>query len=299
MRSDILLKELQKNGIEYKEEFALKNACTFRIGGACRLAVFPKNTNELAQTIILTDMHELEYFICGKGSNTLFCDGYIDKIIIFTNNCNKLVINNDLAIAASGVGLIHLAGIVADNGLSGLEFASGIPGSVGGSVYMNAGAYGSCIADVVTKSKALNRISGEIITVTEHEFDYRSSIYKSNKSLVCLEAEFKLFSADNKAVRQKMRELSVKRRSKQPLEFPSAGSYFKRPLDNFAGKLIEDCGLKGTRIGDAEVSEKHAGFIINRGNASFSDVMQLEELVRQKVLSTYGIELEREVEIIK
>ena len=164
---------------------------------------------------------------------------------------------------------------------------------------MNAGAYGSCMADVTVKSRAFDRRNGSEITITEHAFDYRDSVYKREPYLICLEATLRLSHGNADVIHEKMRELSEQRKAKQPLEYPSAGSYFKRPEGDFAGRLIEACGLKGARVGDAEISEKHAGFIINKGDASFDDVMRLEELAKSKVRSEYGILLEREVEIVK
>lgn len=299
MISDALLKELQKNGIAYETEYDLKNASTFRIGGSCALALFPKNAEQIALAVSILDRDSTKLCIIGKGSDTLFADGYIDRPIIFTSRADKVSVSGEYITAESGAGLIALARRAANEGLSGLEFASGIPGSVGGALYMNAGAYGSCMADVTVKSRAFDRRNGSEITIMEHAFDYRDSIYKREPSLICLEATLRLSHGNADVINEKMRELSEQRKAKQPLEYPSAGSYFKRPDGDFAGRLIEACGLKGARIGGAEISEKHAGFIINRGDASFDDVMRLEELAKSKVLSEYGILLEREVEIVK
>ena len=164
---------------------------------------------------------------------------------------------------------------------------------------MNAGAYGGCMADVITLTRAYDRRSGSVMTLAEHRFGYRESIYKSDPSLICLEAKLSLSEDNAETVKERMRALLESRREKQPLEYPSAGSYFKRPQGDFAGRLIEVCGLKGMQIGGARVSEKHAGFIVNVGNATFDDVMRLEELVRATVLRETGVELEREVEIVR
>ena len=299
MSSDILLNELQKYGIEYKKDHSLKEHCTFHVGGTCELAIFPSDTEQFVFALRVLDNLGVEFCICGRGSNTLFADEYINKAIVFTENCYAVRIDRDMIKASSGASLIRVANLAAENGLSGMEFASGIPGSIGGAVYMNAGAYSSCMSDVIVKSSAYSRKEQKIMTVEEHCFSYRSSIYKENSDLICLDAEIKLTHSNVDVVRKKMRELSEYRRSKQPIEFPSAGSYFKRPGSDFAGRLIEECGLKGMRVGDAEISVKHAGFIINRGNASFDDILRLEEIVKAKVLADFGVELEREVEIVR
>ena len=293
-----LLERLKEYGIEYKEQYSLKESCTFRVGGCCSLAVFPKSEDEIALAVDISDRAGVDFCVVGKGSNTLFSDGKIDKILIFTGGCDDVRFDGNTVLAFAGAGLIALSSAVAEKGLSGLEFASGIPGSVGGAVFMNAGAYGSCMADVTAKSRAFDRRIGTVVTLEQHGFGYRDSIYKRERSLICLSVALSLIDGDTTEIRQRMRELSAERRKKQPLEYPSAGSYFKRPQGDFAGRLIEECGLKGMRIGGAEVSVKHAGFIVNRGNATFSDILALEERVKETVYRQCGVELEREVEII-
>lgn len=300
MISNALLSELEKKSIEYKRELELKNFSTFRVGGVCAVAVFPDSAEKLALCLELLDGGEIPLHVTGKGSNTLFSDGYIDRAVVFTSKADGVSINGSRITAESGVGIISLANLAARQGLSGMEFASGIPGSIGGAMYMNAGAYGSEMADITVYSRAFDRKAGEVMTVTEHSFSYRSSIYKRRSGeLICLETTVELKAGDTKQIRELMRELSDHRRAKQPLEYPSAGSYFKRPEGDFAGRLIEACGLKGARVGDAQISEKHAGFMINRGNASLDDIMRLESLVKETVLRSFGVELEREVEILR
>ena len=194
--------------------------------------------------------------------------------------------------------LTALANIAARHGLSGLEFAYGIPGLVGGSVYMNSGAYGSQMSAVVEYSDAYDCRSGKVIRIYDHGFDYRKSIYMQNKELVCLGAGFVLNKGCEQEIRALMSANMSARRDKQPLELPSAGSYFKRPEGHFAGKLIEDCGLKGMRVGGAEVSSKHAGFIVNVGGATSADILELEEKIKEIVMSRFGVMLEREVRLI-
>lgn len=297
MISNTLLCELQKKGIEYAENFELKTASTFRIGGLCALALFPDTAEKLAATVRMLDGADIPLFVLGKCSNTLFSDKRIQKALVFTSRCDGVSINGNRVSAEAGAGLGRLAALAAQASLGGLEFASGIPGSVGGAMYMNAGAYGSCMADVAVSSRAYDRERGEEICIFEHGFEYRKSVY-SYRPLVCLEAQLCLHGAEAQTVREEMHRLCEERRKKQPLSYPSAGSYFKRPEGDFAGRLIEECGLKGARVGGAEVSQKHAGFIVNADNASFSDVMRLEELVVNTVYKKFGVKLEREVKVI-
>ncbi len=294
-----ILTELTESKIEYKTDYCLKKESTFRVGGICRLALFPKSAAQIAKCIFLLDGCNEKFFVVGKGSNTLFSDGFIDAVLVFCHGADKVSIDGNCITAEAGASLVALCARLAQMGLSGLEFASGIPGSVGGAVFMNAGAYGGTVADVITSTLAYDRKTGETVRIYEHGFDYRKSLYMRDESLVCLEATFKLSFADSEVILTKMRELSASRREKQPLEYPSAGSYFKRPEGDFAGRLIEAAGLKGAHIGDAEVSSKHAGFIVNRGNASFDDIICLETLVCREVKEKFGVMLEREVRIIK
>jgi UDP-N-acetylmuramate dehydrogenase len=205
----------------------------------------------------------------------------------------------DRLVAAAGAGLGALAVRAAEEELGGLEFARGIPGSLGGAIYMNAGAYGSSIGDILCRSRAMDRNTGEIFTLTDHGFDYRKSIYMKHPEWICLGAELALVPRKRQEIETTMAELARKRRDSQPLEYPSAGSYFKRPEGHFAGKLIEDAGLKGTRVGGAEVSEKHAGFLLNRGEATAKDILDLEALVCQRVRELFGVILIPEVQKIE
>ena len=284
---------------EYIRDYALSGASSFKIGGYCTVAVFPKDTSELVWALNALKKSGIRTEIIGKGSNILFSDGRIDAALIFTSKMSGCEINGVNLFADCGASLSAISRACADKGLSGLEFACGIPGSIGGAVYMNAGAYGGCIADVLTLSTAYDRKSGEIKELEEHSFDYRHSIYMDDPDLVCLGARFKLIEGDADVIKAKNAELLDQRRQKQPLNLPSAGSYFKRPEGYFAAKLIDDLGLKGARVGGAAVSEKHAGFIVNLGGATFDDVMRLEEIVKNAVIENFGVELCREVRIIK
>lgn len=289
---------LGNENLKFIENFSLKNASTFKIGGECALAVFPKNEKELISALRLLDSVNVRTEIVGRGSNLLFADGRLDMALIFTSAVAGVKINGTEVYAECGASLTALSHNCAKGGLSGLEFACGIPGSVGGAVYMNAGAYGKSISEVLVSSIAYDRKSGCVEEIFEHNFDYRHSVYM-DRDLVCLGARLKLQEGDPESIKASNAELLDQRRQKQPLNLPSAGSYFKRPEGYFAGKLIDDLGLKGTRVGDAAISDKHAGFIVNLGNASFDDVMRLEEQVKNAVFKEFGVELCREVVVIK
>ena len=297
--TDAIARIFTDEKIEYTLNYALAGASSFKIGGSCTIAVFPKSVSELTAALRALDGAGFRAEIVGRGSNILFADGKIDAAMIFTGKMNSLEIDGTKVRASCGASLAALSHTCAQRGLSGLEFACGIPGSVGGAVYMNAGAYGGSVSDVLVSSTAYDRKNGEIKELTEHNFDYRHSIYMDFSELVCLGADLELAPGDADAIKAKNAELIEQRRQKQPLNFASAGSYFKRPEGYFAAKLIDDLGLKGTRVGDAAISEKHAGFVVNLGSATFDDVMRLEEIVRSAVFKEFGVELCREVRIIK
>ena len=299
MMVDGLLSELDSRGICYKVEYSVRSACTFKVGGVTPLALFPIDEGQLVECVAMLDRHEIPFRVIGRGSNTIFADGKLQNAIIFTQSVDYVCVEDTVVRCGAGVGLMPLASFLCKSALTGFEFACGIPGSIGGAMYMNAGAHGGAMESVVTESRAYNRKSGQIEIITDHGFGYRKSIYLSRPELVCLGATLKLERENEDSIRGHMRSLLESRRKSQPLEFPSAGSYFKRPAGDFAGRLIEVCGLKGVRVGDAQVSEKHAGFIVNRGNANFGQIMELEALVRNTVREQTGVELEREVEIVR
>ena len=299
MISEKILSELEKLRIPFLVDYELKKMSTFRVGGKCAVALFPSNEDSLALCVALLDSYGIPLHIVGKGSNTLFFDGFIDKALVFTSNMNQVNVSDTMLFCGAGVGLVSLASKTCDMGLEGLEFACGIPGSIGGAVFMNAGAHGSSMENVVVSTRAYNRKEKRTVTITDNMFGYRDSIYKNNSELVCIGVNILLTRGEPQQIRAKMRDLLEQRRSKQPIEYPSAGSYFKRPEGDFAGRLIEISGLKGVHVGDAEVSEKHAGFIINKGNATFDDIVTLERIVVDSVYQKTGVLLEREVEIVK
>ena len=294
-----LIKELEKFNIGFAENAPTAPLSTFRIGGTVELAISPKNAEQLSAAVSLLNGYGVRFFVLGNGSNVLFCDGVLEGAVILTQKIADISVSGHTVKASAGASLAALANAAARASLSGIEFAKGIPGTFGGAVYMNAGAYGGSISDVLTCSTALNIRTGELEQIREHNFGYRASVYMSNNDLICVGAELELRDGNREEIEASMQAMAQKRRASQPLEYPSAGSYFKRPEGYFAGKLIEDCGLKGARIGGAAVSDKHAGFIINLGCATADDVLRLEENVRTEVLSRFGVTLEREVRLIR
>lgn len=287
--------------IQLKEGELLSNHTTFRIGGAAKYFAVPKNEEEIMEAVDFAIVKDLPYYILGKGSNVLFADeGYPGVVIEIGAGMEKVERIGDTGIRAqAGVSLSALATFAAREGLSGLEFAGGIPGTLGGAVTMNAGAYGGEMKDVIVSAKVMDKEGAvQELSCEELQLGYRTSIVQK-KQLVVLEAEFLLKPGETETIQNTMKELNAKRREKQPLEYPSAGSTFKRPEGYFAGKLIEDAGLRGYRVGDAQVSEKHCGFVVNRGKATCAEVIQLIEDVQKEVKEQFGVQLEPEVRIIR
>lgn len=269
---------------------------TFRIGGPAEVFVSVSNEQEIVNLIELLKVEDIPFFIVGKGSNLLVSDkGYQGVIIEIGSSYSGLHILGNEIISKAGTPMSKLSHEAMEHGLTGLEFASGIPGTVGGGIIMNAGAYGGEMAQVAYRVKVLTK-EGEIKSLSneEMEFSYRNSIAKKEGYIV-LQAEFRLHEGNQEVIDGIMRDLNAKRREKQPLEYPSAGSTFKRPEGNYAGKLIADAGLKGYSIGGAQVSEKHAGFLINKDHASAKDMYALILEVKQKVFEQFDIMLEPEV----
>ena len=273
---------------------------SFKTGGCADVFVTPGNIEEAADIVRLLLARGIPYTVIGNGSNILVSDkGYRGVIVCMSRGTDNITVTGDTVTAGAGALLSRTAAAAYDSSLTGLEFASGIPGSVGGAVVMNAGAYGSEVKDVIDSVRLLDTKTGETIRLSgdEMEFGYRTSIVKSYPYVV-LEAVFALHRGDRKLIKEKTDELAQKRRSKQPLEYPSAGSTFKRPEGFFAGKLIEDAGLKGYSIGGAMVSDKHCGFVINKGGATSAQILELIRHIRQKVYETSSVMLEPEVVLL-
>ena len=265
---------------------------TFRTGGIADYLVMPESVDEVKKILKL----DCDKTIIGNGSNLLVKDGGLRGITIQLTNLNNYKIEDDIIEADAGCFLAKLSQVAMQNSLSGLEFACGIPGTLGGAVMMNAGAYGGEISSVILSTNFLNK-NGEVVTYTDHEFGYRKSIFQRMDGII-LSSKIKLMHGNKDDIKSKMDEYTLSRNTKQPVNFPSAGSTFKRPEGFFAGKLIEDAGLKGFKIGGAEVSSLHAGFIVNSGNASSKDILDLISYVQNTVMEKYNVQLEPEVKII-
>ena len=286
--------------MQIKEMEPLCAHTTFRIGGPAAFYLVPEQAEEVKKAIAFANERELPFLTIGRGSNVLFQDEGYDGVVIEVGRGMEhieLMVDGKIR-AAAGTGIGALAAAAARESLSGLEFASGIPGTLGGAVTMNAGAYGGEIKDCLVSATVLDADGAmQELEKDELELGYRTSVIQK-KGYIVLEALFQMKEGDRRAIQQRMREMNESRRQKQPLEYPSAGSTFKRPEGHFAGKLIEDAGLRGYRVGDAQVSEKHCGFVINRGNATAAQVRELIAHVQEKVFQMSGIKLEPEVKII-
>lgn len=284
---------------QVKAQEPMASHTTFRIGGPADYYVIPKTPQEIAAVIRLCREENCPYFILGNGSNLLVGDrGYRGVVIQLSKNFDEIRVQGTKVTAQAGAMLIRVAKEAGKAGLTGLEFASGIPGTIGGAMVMNAGAYGGEMKDVVTEVMVLTK-EGRIKNLTKEEmkFRYRGSVIEEEGDIV-LECTMELNPGDEETIKARMEELAVQRRAKQPIEFPSAGSTFKRPEGYFAGKLIMDAGLRGYQVGGAQVSEKHCGFVINTGGATAADVMQLMQDVSGRVQEQFGVTLEPEVKRI-
>lgn len=272
---------------------------SFGIGGKVKLMAMPSSITELKNLCYILKEYKIEPYIIGRGSNLLVSDEYHDKIFINTTGIKEIEVLEGAGIVASaGANLSNLAVVAKNSSLTGLEFAHGIPGTVGGAIYMNAGAYGGEISDDLVSVTFLDEDYNVVMKSKEDlDFSYRHSIFGEKKWLI-LEAMWKLETANKEDIAEKMRTYAEKRTSSQPLNYPSAGSTFKRPKDGFAAAMIDQSGLKGLRVGGAEVSTKHAGFVVNVDKASFSDVIELMEQIIKKVQADHGVNLEAEVKII-
>ena len=283
-KQDILINEL------------MSRHTTFRTGGPASLFIRPRTTEEIKGVLKLLKRSEVDFFILGNGSNLLVSDKGYDGVVISLANFDDIKIEDETkVIAQAGAMNSAIASLARDNSLTGFEFAAGIPGTIGGAMIMNAGAYGGEMKDITAKVTVLSS-DGEVIKLDGQamKFGYRTSAIKGKKFVV-LSVLLELQKGNKDEIAGKMQELALKRKEKQPLEFPSAGSTFKRPEGYFAGKLIEDSGLRGFSVGGAAVSEKHCGFVINKVNATSSDIYNLIKHVQDKVYEDFSVKLEPEV----
>ena len=288
--------------LKYVRDEPMHKHLSFRVGGRAKRMAFPKNAEQVVLLMSFASACGARPLIIGNGTNLLVPDEGLDRLVV--NMAGEFAAVGMLGecelTATAGVSLTRLALFAFEHSLTGLEFAHGIPGTLGGAVCMNAGAYGGEMKDVITSVTLLDPARGIVtLKADEMQFSYRRSMLSDHPEYVVLSATFRLQRGDKDAINAKMRELMEKRRASQPLEYPSAGSTFKRPTGYYAGTLIEDCGLKGCRVGGAEVSQKHAGFIINVGNATCQDVLTLIEKVQKTVYDAHGVMLEPEVRLVR
>ncbi len=290
----------EKAGIEYRLNAPMLEYTSFKTGGPADVLILPKNEPELRRVLSLCADEEIRPFIFGNGSNLLVSDDGIRGVSVrLASNFDDIrLLNGDMIFCTAGTKLAKLCNFALENSLTGLEFAYGIPGTAGGAAYMNAGAYGGEMKDVLVSCNHLDysgnpgRLTGEQLGLS-----YRRSAY-TDKYFVITGITVKLEKGDKEEINAKMKDILSRRVDKQPLELPSAGSFFKRPEGYFAGALIEQCGLKGFSVGGAQVSEKHAGFVVNKGGATTSEIMELGKIVSEKVFSETGVKLEMEVKYI-
>ena len=301
MNNELLIKFAKETEIPFSENEMLSAHTTFKIGGPAEVFASPQNAGQVSAAVRFCKENGVKLFPLGKGSNLLVSDEGASGIVLhFGRDMSEIrLLDEETIYCEAGASLAKLCGFALENSLTGLEFAYGIPGSVGGAVFMNAGAYGGEIKDVILYAEHIDE-NGErgVFEGNALEMSYRHSVYSSKKYIIT-SAVFRLKKGDKAEIKAKMDELLGKRFDKQPMDKPSAGSTFKRPEGAFASALIDQCGLKGFTVGGAQVSEKHAGFVINKGSATCADVLELIKQVQDKVKTDTGFTLEPEVEILK
>jgi UDP-N-acetylmuramate dehydrogenase len=298
---DGLFAELQELNIgKVKRNELLSQHTTMKIGGPADIFIEPSSLENIQKVMTFIKERQIPWRAIGRGSNLLVSDKGIEGVVIkLGTGLNHLDINGSTITVGGGHSLVSLSTLISKKGLSGLEFASGIPGSVGGAVYMNAGAHGSDISKILTKAHILFEDGSiEWLSNGEMEFTYRTSVLQNKRPGIVLEAEFQLTKGDRTVIVAQMQKNKDYRKDTQPWNFPCAGSIFRNPLPNYAGKLIEEAGLKGFQIGGAKISEMHGNFIVNAGNATAKDVLDLIQYIRDEILNLYGVKMETEVEII-
>ncbi len=294
-----LIDFLQENNIKFSENEPMKNHTTFKVGGAAAVMVFPDSEEAVSEIIKCCSRLNIRKIVVGNGSNLLVSDNGINACVIcFTNAFSEMkLIDDETVFAQSGASLMKLCRFALENSLSGLEFAYGIPGSCGGAAFMNAGAYGGEMKDVLYKCRHIDANGKEgFLQGGDMKLSYRHSAYYDNNAVIT-GIYLKLKKGNYNEIKARMDDFLQRRKDKQPLEYPSAGSTFKRPPGYFAGALIEECGLKGKTVGGAQVSEKHAGFVINKGNATCGDILELCRICSETVMEKKGVKLEMEIRV--
>ncbi len=295
--SVLLFKDKDLGQLLYDEP--MKNHTSFKIGGPVDLMIIPQNEGQLIDAISLCREHDLDFFIMGNGSNLLVGDGGIRGVVIkISEGLNKIDFQGTKIVCQAGALLTAVSRRAAEQSLTGMEFANGIPGTIGGGVTMNAGAYGGEMKDIIKKVRVLDK-DNNILEYTNEEMNFR---YRGSRVMdeghIILSVEIGLEEGNYEKIKETMRDLTHRRTSKQPLELPSGGSTFKRPVGHYAGKLIEDSGLKGLIKGGAQVSDKHCGFVVNIDNATCKDVLDLISIIQKTVRDKFNVELEPEIRII-
>lgn len=292
------LSDLTKNGIEIKRQVPLSKYTFTKTGGPAEFLAFPRNESELKKLVIAAHNNNIPLTIIGNASNLIIRDGGISGIVLILTKMNQIKVDKNKVIAQAGATIVETAFTAAHHSLSGLEFAAGIPGSVGGAVFMNAGAYGGETSSVIESVRVMTR-SGNFKNYSQSEmkFSYRHSLVQENGDIV-LEAVFALKKSAKTRILADMNYLNALRQYKQPLEYPSCGSVFKRPTGHYVGPMIIQAGLQGKQIGGAQDSTKHAGFIVNKGNATATDYLDLIHLIQEKIKTKFGLDLHTEVRII-
>jgi len=292
-------KLVESGGLTYKTDASLREYSTFRIGGNADFIILPETIEALTRVLESARECDIRHQVFGNGSNLLFADEGYRGAAIFTKKMDFCELDGNIITFGCGVSMTSAAIMAQKHGLTGLEFLYGIPGTMGGGVYMNAGAYGGEMAQVVATSRCYNRSTGDIFTLSAaaHRFDYRHSVFMDADWIV-LSTTLELAPGDSAEIQAKMDELMAARRDKQPLDMPSAGSTFKRYPGYFTAQLIDEAGLKGLSVGGAQVSPKHAGFVVNTGGATAADVLDLVGIIAKKIHELHGIVIEREVEYI-
>lgn len=287
------------NDYEYFKNVSLKKYNTYRLDVMCNYLIYPDTIEKLIQLLRFLKFNNIRYLILGGGSNVILAKACFD-VIVKLDRLNKVHIKDNIVVAEAGVSIISLANTCMKEGLNGLAFAGGIPGLVGASTAMNAGAYKEDMAGIVKEIKVITP-ELDVITMTNKElnYSYRNSFFKEHKDYICIETTFELFYEDSDKIKEVMDNRRQRRIDTQPLDMPTAGSVFRNPEGLSAGKLIEDVGLKGYTIGGAMISHKHANFIVNTGNATYDDIIELIEYTKKKVKEHYDIELLLEQEIIR
>lgn len=287
------------NNYEYYKDISLKKYNTYRLDIKCGYLIYPKNIDELSKLLRYLKDNDIKYIILGGGSNVILARPYFD-VVIKLDKLNSIVIKDNIVTAGAGVSLIYLANICMNNNLNGLSFAGGIPGLLGASTSMNAGAYKEDMASIVKEAKVINP-DFEVITLTNEElnYSYRNSFLKEHKDYVVVEVTMEMSYLDKDIIKETMTSRKQRRVESQPLDMPSAGSVFRNPEGMSAGKLIEDANFKGYSIGGAQISTRHANFIVNTGKATYEDIIELIDYTKKKIKDIYDIDLVLEQEIIR